>query len=99
LIDSSETGESVEPNALPWDKIQPANYQPVGQFTALLPELEKRHTARVATDPEFRYVTEDIAKYERFFKKVSRAIKFNLGGQLSIGLDSHYRHHKHKNTS
>ena len=75
LIDSSETGESVEPNALPWDKIQPANYQPVGQFTALLPELEKRHTTRVASDPEFRYVTEDITWYQQ--EKQKKVISLN----------------------
>ena len=75
LIDSSETGESVEPNALPWDKIQPANYQPVSQFTALLPELEKRHTARVASDPEFRYVTEDITWYQQ--EKQKKVISLN----------------------
>jgi carboxyl-terminal processing protease len=75
LIDSSETGESVEPNALPWDKIQPASYQVVGQFSKLLPDLEKRHLARVAQDPEFRYVTEDIAWYRQ--EKSKKTISLN----------------------
>ena len=75
LIDSKEIGESVEPNALPWDKIQAANYQTVGQFTKLLPSLQKRHDERVAQEPEFRYVLEDIAWYQQ--EKQKKTISLN----------------------
>ena len=75
LIDSKEIGESVEPNALPWDKIQAANYQTVGQFTKLLPTLQKRHDERVAQEPEFRYVLEDIAWYQQ--EKQKKTISLN----------------------
>ncbi len=75
LIDSKEIGESVEPNALPWDKIQAANYQTVGQFTQLLPTLQKRHDERVAQEPEFRYVLEDIAWYQQ--EKQKKTISLN----------------------
>ena len=75
LIDSKEIGESVEPNALPWDKIQAANYQTVGQFTKLLPSLQKRHGERVAQEPEFRYVLEDIAWYQQ--EKQKKTISLN----------------------
>ncbi len=75
LVDTSEAGESVEPNALPWDKIQPTNYQVVGQFSTLLPDLEKRHLARVAQEPEFRYVMEDIAWYQQ--EKSKKTVSLN----------------------
>ncbi len=75
LSDSSEIGESVEPNALPWDKIDAADYQPVGQFTKLLPSLQKRHDDRIAQEPEFRYVLEDIAWYQQ--EKQKKTISLN----------------------
>ena len=75
LSDSSEIGESVEPNALPWDKIEAADYQPVGQFTKLLPSLQKRHDDRIAQEPEFRYVLEDIAWYQQ--EKQKKTISLN----------------------
>ena len=75
LIDSKEIGESVEPNALPWDKIQAANYQMVGKFTKLLPSLQKRHDERIAQEPEFRYVLEDIAWYQQ--EKQKKTISLN----------------------
>ena len=64
LIDPSETGESVEPNALPWDSIPPAKYHLLGHIDTLLPKLKQLHDARVQHDPEFRYVQEDIAWYQ-----------------------------------
>lgn len=64
LIDPTETGESVELNALPWDKIEPAQYSKLGDFTALLPKLKEYHQQRVKSDPEFKYAEEDIAWYQ-----------------------------------
>ena len=75
LSDSSEIGGSVEPNALPWDKIGAADYQPVGQFTKLLPSLQKHHDERIAQEPEFRYVLEDIAWYQQ--EKQKKTISLN----------------------
>ena len=59
-----ETGESREFNALPWDKIASANYEKLGNFASLLPKLQSAHDARIAKDPEFAYVMQDIADYK-----------------------------------
>jgi carboxyl-terminal processing protease len=59
-----ETGESREFNALPWDKIASASYEKLGNFTSLLPKLKTAHEARIAKDPEFAYVMQDIADYK-----------------------------------
>ena len=64
LIDPSETGESVEPNALPWDSIPPAKFEKLGHIDTLLAKLKQLHDARMQNDPEFRYVLEDIAWYQ-----------------------------------
>ena len=65
LIDPSDTGESNEPNALPWDSIDPVKYTKFWDFSKFLPKLEKQHDARVKNDPEFRYALEDITWYQK----------------------------------
>ncbi|ASK33913.1 carboxy terminal-processing peptidase [Alloalcanivorax mobilis] len=56
LINKDEVGESTQPNAMPWDEIDPAKYTPVHDLVPLLPDLRKRHEARIKSDPEFVYV-------------------------------------------
>ncbi|OTA20735.1 carboxy-terminal protease [Xenorhabdus beddingii] len=62
--DPDETGESQEDNALPWDSIQPANYTSSKVISELTPLLTKLHNQRVANDPEFKYIKEDLAYYK-----------------------------------
>jgi len=74
-IDPTESGESVEPNALPWDKISAAQYQKVGNFSDLLTSLESQHAARIAKDPEFAYINQDIAWYQK--EKARKTVSLN----------------------
>ncbi|MEQ8692825.1 MAG: carboxy terminal-processing peptidase [Pseudomonadales bacterium] len=55
LFDIAQIGESSLDDAMPWDRIQPAVYDPANQIQNLLPELQKRHSARVADDVDFNY--------------------------------------------
>ncbi|WP_064604117.1 carboxy terminal-processing peptidase [Photobacterium sp. J15] len=72
-VDPSETGESVEDNALPWDSIKPAQYQKLYNFSGVLPKLKTKHEARISNDLEFSFIMEDIAKYkaEKDLNKIS----------------------------
>lgn len=74
-IPHEETGESQEPNALPWDKIASARYQRVGSFSSLLPQLDERYQARAARDPEFAYLQQDIAEYKK--EKDRKSVSLN----------------------
>jgi carboxyl-terminal processing protease len=60
-----ETGESVEDNALPWDQIGSADFERLGEPTALLASLERDHLKRIQQDPEFQYIVADIAEYQK----------------------------------
>ncbi|MBE8595313.1 carboxy terminal-processing peptidase [Xenorhabdus sp. BG5] len=60
----SEIGESQEDNALPWDSIQPAHYTSSKVISELTPLLTKLHNQRIANDPEFKYIKQDIAYYK-----------------------------------
>lgn len=61
IINAAKTGESFEDNALPWDKIPAASYQLSGSARNAVAELTKKHEERIAKDPEFIVLNEDIA--------------------------------------
>lgn len=61
IINAAKTGESFEDNALPWDKIPAASYQLAGSARNAVAELTKEHEERIAKDPEFIALNEDIA--------------------------------------
>ena len=63
-IDPAEWGESQEDNALPWDSIVRANYAMVDTLDGTINYLAKEHDKRVASEPEFNYVMQDIKKYK-----------------------------------
>lgn len=63
ILDATEElGESALDNALPWDTIEANYYQPYLEIQPVLPELVKRHDDRMAEDPEFIYIREQIER-------------------------------------
>ncbi|ELA7384997.1 carboxy terminal-processing peptidase [Vibrio alginolyticus] len=64
-IEASETGESVEDNALPWDQIDKAQYQTFPSNDALVEKLTALHNKRISDEMEFRFINEDIEKYRK----------------------------------
>ena len=68
LTDLPEFGEGALKNALPYDEVPPAKYTKWSDSHSLfIDELKIRSAARVAADPEFHYVMEDM---ERLRKKL-----------------------------
>lgn len=61
--DSNDEGEGAFKNALPWTKINPAGYAPSNDFAPLLPRLSELHQSRRESDPELRYLQQEIADY------------------------------------
>jgi len=72
-VDASEYGESTYDNALPWTRITAAAHTRYGDFSPLLPALERLHAARSEADPEFRWWVEDVNEFrsERERKYIS----------------------------
>ena len=62
-VDATEFGESTFDNALPATHIEPANHENVGNFAPILPTLISHHNARVATDKEFGWWSQDVAEF------------------------------------
>ncbi|WP_018651227.1 carboxy terminal-processing peptidase [Actinobacillus capsulatus] len=61
IINAEKTGESFEDNALPWDKIPAAAYHAAGHARDAVSSLTAKHEERIAKDPEFIALNEDIA--------------------------------------
>ena len=65
-----ETGERFLDNAMPWDKIRSADYLTVANIKPLLANLKSQHEARIANNPEFNYIEEDIKEFNS--KKIDK---------------------------
>lgn len=62
-INPSETGESLEKNALRWDNIKSADYSPVDNLQPVVKSLTEKHNLRIKNKIEFTYLEKDIAEY------------------------------------
>lgn len=80
IINAAKTGESFEDNALPWDKIPAANYKEAGNARNAVATLTTKHEERIAKNPEFIVLNEDIAiRKERDERKF---LSLNLEARL-----------------
>jgi carboxyl-terminal processing protease len=61
----AEVGEGSLPNALPWDKVESAPFDPVDQVQPYLEELRKQSADRVATDSDFAFLRQTIDIYRK----------------------------------
>jgi len=80
-IDPAEWGESKEKNALPWDSIPAAVYTSSPDLRVLLPVLTEKHQARIAAEPEFNFLLQDIADYQK--EKDQKTISLNEKERLA----------------
>ncbi|VAW40948.1 Tail-specific protease precursor [hydrothermal vent metagenome] len=62
---SDSYGESEYENALPWTSIKRSSYNMQGDLTSDIPQLRKSYTARELVNPEFAFVKEDYAYYNK----------------------------------
>lgn len=76
-VDPAETGEAFEDNAMPWDSINAATYSKTGDMAPFEPELLKDHQQRIAQNPEFQYIAQDIAHYKAL-KDKRNIVSLNL---------------------
>jgi len=62
---STQIGESALDNPLPWDTIQPANYDKFNLVQPYLAEIQRRSDSRIATNRDFDYVRQDILQFQK----------------------------------
>ncbi|HLX94839.1 MAG TPA: carboxy terminal-processing peptidase [Verrucomicrobiae bacterium] len=61
----TDIGESSLPNAMPWDTIPKADYNPVNLVEPYVSELRRLSDARVATNQDFIYIRQDIDEFKK----------------------------------
>jgi len=60
-FEMDEVGESSQDNALPWDSIREVRHRMYEDFNPLLAVLKAQHEQRVRTDPDWRFMLDEIA--------------------------------------
>ena len=71
VVDTKEIGESALPEAMPWDSIRPAIKPAVDPFKPFLAELQARHNARTASDPDFVFTRERLALAQKLMHETT----------------------------
>lgn len=75
--DDTQYGESSFDNALPWSRIKPADFTPVGEVQPQLPRLSAWHAARIQHDRDFQNLLQDVATAKELRK--NNVISLNEG--------------------
>ncbi|MDR1854120.1 MAG: carboxy terminal-processing peptidase [Azoarcus sp.] len=75
LIDPKQFGESSYDNALPWSRIEPAEFRSAGNITPLLPNLSMRHEQRIANDTGFRLLQEEAGDLKTLRERKTISLK------------------------
>ncbi|WP_233843695.1 carboxy terminal-processing peptidase [Dyella sp. 2HG41-7] len=74
--DDKDYGESTYDNALPWTQIAPADYKPVADMKAYLPQLQQMHDARVAKSPAWQLMLDELTQYKKLADRTSISLNF-----------------------
>jgi carboxyl-terminal processing protease len=70
-----EVGEASLDYPLRWDHIPSADFQTLNRIRPHLEDLVRRTEARQGSDPDFAYVREDMAEYER--RQAEKSVSLN----------------------
>ena len=79
--DLEAMGEASYDNALPWLQIKKADYAPLGDIKALLPQVQARHAERVANDTGFQRLVEDVTDLNQ--QRMKRTVSLNEADRRS----------------
>lgn len=66
LYDTQEIGEDTLDFALPWDTVEAIRHKDYGDYDSIEERLHELHKARIADDPDYRFLTQQIALNEQY---------------------------------
>ncbi len=78
-VDPEEWGESKEENALPWDRINKAQYSRLNELSKDVEYLTSLYQQRIKNNKEFNYLLDDIHTYQA--EKDDKTISLNLANR------------------
>lgn len=59
-INEEKYGESAYPAALPWDQIASSKFEKTGDFSQIIPKIDRLHQERIQKEPGYKFLLEDI---------------------------------------
>jgi carboxyl-terminal processing protease len=77
---STDIGENMLDNHLPWDTIESATFDKLNRVQPYVPDLMKNSQARIATNRDFAYIREDIEQFKK--SQADKTISLNEKQQL-----------------
>ncbi|MGH7992246.1 MAG: carboxy terminal-processing peptidase [Limisphaerales bacterium] len=77
----TDIGESSLPDAMPWDTIHKADYDPLNLVEPYRSELRKLSDARVATNQDFIYIRQDIDEFKKL--QADKTVSLNEQEELN----------------
>jgi carboxyl-terminal processing protease len=81
-VDTETVGESSRDTALPWDRIQPTRgFRADAALQTEIPVLREHQTSRAATDPDFRYLLDDVAAFREI--NAQKTVSLNLDKRVA----------------
>lgn len=90
----ADIGEASLEDPLPWDTITAAKFEAENRVAPLLDELRVRSEKRLATDPDFLYIQEDIQQYLK--RKEDKTLSLNLAKRLEEKAENEVRAEQRK---
>lgn len=79
--DSKDIGENMLEYHLPWDTIETSTFEKVNMVKPELAELAKRSSERIATNEDFVYLRQDIARLDK--QRADKTVSLNEKEQLA----------------
>jgi len=88
VYSAQEFGESSQPSALPWDKIDPTNFKPLNYVdNALLASLKKQHDQRMKEDQTLLDLQFDIAEMKKSRARKEVSLNYDVRKKEQEDLD------------
>jgi carboxyl-terminal processing protease len=94
LNNEAKVGEAELFHALPWDRVPPARFHPMGLVQPHLAALRMKSEQRVAVDQEFTWLREDIEKFHE--RQSNPAISLNETKRAAEKTEAETRIEAHK---
>ncbi|MFM8886067.1 MAG: carboxy terminal-processing peptidase [Chthoniobacterales bacterium] len=79
--DQEEVGEGSLKFPLDYDEVPAQEFRPAGNLATIIPRLRTASEARVASDPEFSYVREDLQRFRK--QREENAVTLNKEKRLA----------------
>lgn len=81
ITDQEEFGEGALKYRLDYDEVPAQDFKPSGSLAGLMTQLRGASEARIATDPEFAYIREDVARLRK--QREENSITLNKDKRLA----------------